>query len=253
MVLPAGDLLEVTEAGDPELMKQIRCSYGTFGVVYEVTLRIRPLVPMAVHHKTFSLKEFVAALPELKNLNVLDVLLHLLLYPKITVEFRRYNPDAKGEPNRTVWQIRNHFWGTAGPRFGNDAEQHIHNAHLRYDIIEAFNAMWRFKLENIIVSDHTLMPDQTIHYPPVSDDSRYTFSLYAFPEEEYPETFLVYADWVKDYHHRNNYRVNLVHVGYWISKDQQALLVWTPVQRPGDDNRPRVDGQPWMEAVSPGL
>ena len=29
--------------------------------------------------------------------------------------------------------------------------------------------------------------DQIIDYPPVSDDSRYTFSLFAFPEQDYPQ------------------------------------------------------------------
>ncbi len=227
MVLPSGDLLEVTEDGDPELMKQIRCSYGTFGVVYEVTFRIRPLVPMAVHHRTFTVKEFFAALPELRKLDYSMFFYMFLFTDQITVEFRKYNPGATGEPNRDVWKIRNHFWGTAGPRFGNDAEQHIHPATLRYTIIEAFNAMWRFKLENIIKNDHTLMPDQMIHYPPVADDSRYTFSLFAFPEEQYPEILPEYTKWVNDYYDRKKYRVNLLHVGYRIEKDQQALLSYS--------------------------
>ena len=66
MVLPNGQLLEVTEAGDPELMKKVRCCYGTFGIVYEVTYKIRKLLPMAVHHETFELEDFVAQLPALK-------------------------------------------------------------------------------------------------------------------------------------------------------------------------------------------
>lgn len=34
MVLPGGELLELTEAGQPEQMRAVRSSYGTFGVVY---------------------------------------------------------------------------------------------------------------------------------------------------------------------------------------------------------------------------
>src|ERR1700722_13269079 len=41
MVLPSGDLLEVTEADQPDLMQLVRCSYGLFGIVYEVTYKIR--------------------------------------------------------------------------------------------------------------------------------------------------------------------------------------------------------------------
>lgn len=227
MVLPSGELAEYTEAKDPELMKEIRCSYGTFGIIYEVTFSVRPLVPMAVHHKTYSVKEFIAALPELRKLPYSMFFYMFLFTDAISVEFRTYNPAAKGAPNRTVWKIRNYFWGTAGPRFGRDAEQNIPDADVRYSVIESFNAMWRFKLEHIIKHDNTLMPDQMIQYPPVSDDSRYTFSLFAFPEEQYPDTLTAYVEWVNDYHRRQNYRTNLLHVGYRIAQDQQALLSYS--------------------------
>ena len=57
MVLPSGDLLEVTD-DQPELMQKVRSSYGTFGIVYEATFRVRPILPMAVHHETFTLRGF---------------------------------------------------------------------------------------------------------------------------------------------------------------------------------------------------
>ena len=227
MVLPSGELLEVSETDQPELMRQIRCSYGTFGIVYEVTFRVRPLTPMAVHHKTFSLSEFVAALPELKALDYSMFFYMFLFSDRITVEFRKYNPGAKGDPNRSVWDIRNYFWGTAGPRFAHDVEKNIPDPTLRYNVLDTFNAMWRFKLENVIVSDHTLMPDQMIKYPPVADESRYTFSLFAFPEDQYPETLTAYVQWVNDYDRQKNYRVNLLHVGYRIAEDRQALLSYS--------------------------
>ena len=40
MVLPSGKILEASEESDPELMKVLRCSYGTFGIVTEATFRI---------------------------------------------------------------------------------------------------------------------------------------------------------------------------------------------------------------------
>ena len=64
--------------------------------------------------------------------------------------------------------------------------QTISDPKIRYGIIDAFNAHWRFKLENIITSDNTVPADEIIRYPDVSNDSRYTFSLYAFPEDQYP-------------------------------------------------------------------
>ena len=135
MVLPSGDLLEVTEIGNPELMQKVRSSYGLFGIIYEVTFRIRPLVPMAVHHGTFTMKEFCGA-PGTAEAQLLDVLLHVPVHRPNHRRVPEVQPRRHGQPNARV-EIRNHFWGTAGPRFGNETEQHIHPATLRYTIIEA--------------------------------------------------------------------------------------------------------------------
>jgi FAD/FMN-containing dehydrogenase len=227
MITPTGQLLEVDEATQPELMQKVRCSYGLFGIVYEVTYKIRPLTPMHVHHKTYELQDFVAALPELKKL---DYSLMYYIFPfsnKITIEFRKYNPTATGDPDRAPWAIRNNLWGSAGPKLGHDITETFSDPTVRYSIIDAFNASWRLTLENLVVGDNTLPYDQIINYPPVSDDHRYTFSLYAFPEEEYPATITDFFKFCNDYYAKTGYRSNLLYVGYRIAQDQKALLSYS--------------------------
>ena len=227
MVLPNGNLVEVTEAADPDLMQKVRSSYGLFGIIYEVTYKIRPLTPMHVHHKTYSLQEFIAALPDLKALGY-SIMYYLFPFSdKITVEFRKYNPGAKGEPNRAAWAIRNHIWGASGPKFGHDIEQNISNPTIRYGIIDAFNATWRQTLETVVSSDNTVPGDQIIHYPPVSGDSRYTFSLFAFPEAGFPGVLTDFFKFCNDYYSQKGYRSNLLYVGYRIAQDQKALLSYS--------------------------
>jgi FAD/FMN-containing dehydrogenase len=227
LVLPSGELLEVTEAAQPDLMQLVRCSYGLFGVIYEVTYKIRPLTPMHVHHKTFSLEDFKAALPDLKALGYSLMYYAFPFDNCLTVEFRKDNPGATGEPNRAAWAIRNHIWGTSGPKFGHDIEANISIPSVRYAIIDTFNAGWRLNLENIVTGDYTIPPDQIINYPPVSDDSRYTFSLFAFPEDQFPSVLTDFFKFCKDYYAQNGYRSNLLYVGYWIAQDQKALLSYS--------------------------
>ncbi|MGH9621043.1 MAG: FAD-binding oxidoreductase [Bryobacteraceae bacterium] len=227
MVLPGGDLLEVTEDKNPELMQQIRSSYGTFSIIYEVTYRVRPLIPLAVHHKTYSLEEFVAELPNLKTLGYSMMFYIFPFDDKITVEFRRYNPNATGEPNRTAWALRNHIWGTSGPKLAHDIDKLFPDSTIRHGVLDKFNVLWRFQLENLVASDNTRACDQIIRYPTVSNDSRYTFSLFAFPEEHYPETLKAFFQFSKNYYWQKGYRVDLLDVGYWISRDQKALLSYS--------------------------
>jgi FAD/FMN-containing dehydrogenase len=227
MVLPSGDLLEVTEDAQPDLMQQVRSSYGLFGVVYEVTYKIKPLTPMHVHHTTYSIADFVAALPDLKALGYAMMYYIFPFDDKITVEFRKYNPGATGEPNHAAWALRNYIWGTSGPKFGHDTEQNVSVPSIRYGIIDAFNAAWRLQLETIVSSDNTVPPDQIIQYPPVSNDSRYTFSLFAFAEEEFPTALTSFCKFCTDYYKQKGYRSNLLYVGYRIVQDQKALLSYS--------------------------
>lgn len=227
MVLPSGDLVEVTEEKQPDLMQKVRSSYGTFGIIYEVTYRIRALLPLAVHHKTFSLAEFTSTLPDLIALNYSMMYYIFPFDDKITIEFRKYNPDASGEPNRVAWALRNHIWGTSGPQLGHSVEENFSVPAIRYGIIDSFNTLWRFQLENLVVSDNTVPSDQIIRYPAVSDDSRYTFSLFAFPEEQYPQTLSDFFQFCRDYYTQKGYRSNLLYVGYRILKDQQAWLSYS--------------------------
>jgi FAD/FMN-containing dehydrogenase len=226
MILPSGDILEVDES-QPELLQQVRSSYGLFGIVTAATFRIRPILPMAVHHETFHIADFVQKLPQLWALNESMMYYIFPFDDLITVEFRKYNPGASGSPNRIIWPSRNYLWATAGPKFCYQVEKDIADKTIRYGVINNFCALWRFKLENIVTSDYTIATDQIIHYPPVSDDSRYTFSLWAFPEEQYATVLPAFVQFSKDYYQQKGYRTNMLNVGYRISKDQQSLLSYS--------------------------
>jgi len=226
MVLPSGELLEITDQ-QPELMQLARSSYGMFGIVYEVTFRVRPLTPMAVRHETFTLDKFIAKLPALKS-KPESLMFYIFPFEDvITVEFRKDNPKAKGIPNRHAWPLRNYLWGTSGPQLARDLGKNVANPKVRYAMIDGFCALWRFKLETLVRSDHTIPPDQIIRYPEVADNSRYTFSLFAFPEDEYPTILSDYFKFCKKYYKDTGYRSDLLNVGYRIAKDQSSLLSYS--------------------------
>lgn len=227
LVLPSGEILDVSEEGDPLMMTMLRSSYGTFGIVTEATFRIRKTQPMEVFHETFSVKEFCEKLPKLWARGY-SMMYYMFLFDElVTVEFRKYNPSARGTPNELAWPLRNYLWSVAGPRTCAEAERNIENRFLRYAFIDGFGGLWRFKLENLISSKNTRAVDQIIRYPEVSDDSRYTFSLWAFPEEKYGKVLQQYTKWVKKYNKDKSYRTNMLHVGYRIAKDRQSLLSYS--------------------------
>jgi hypothetical protein len=126
-----------------------------------------------------------------------------------------------------VWGIRNNLWSRVGPLTSFQTERDIDDKPTRYKIIDAFGGIARWNLEHLVRSKNTVPTDQIIRYPEVSDDSRYTFSLWAFPEETYATVLPKYTRWVKNYYKTKGYRTNMIHVGYRIAKDQQSLLSYS--------------------------
>lgn len=225
MVLPSGDLLEVTD-DQPDLMQKVRSSYGTFGIVYEVTFRVRQIQPLAVHHETFHLADFTAKFPSLLAGGD-SLMFYLFPYDDlVTVEFRHYNPGASGEVNRVVWPLRNYLWATAGPAVCAQASAEIGNADIRNGVLDSFNALWRLKLENLIKSDNTLANEQIIRYPSNSN-SKYTFSFWAFPEQTYPAALTEFFQFAQNYLKSTGYRINMLCVGYRVARDQSSLLSYS--------------------------
>jgi FAD/FMN-containing dehydrogenase len=226
MALASGALLEVTE-DQPELLRKVRASYGTFGIVYEVTFRVRPIVPMSVYHRTYQVDDFIARLPELKKSGHSMMFFMFPFADKITVEFRKYNPGAAGKPNRALWRLRNYVWATAAPKFARYTESLIPVKSLRYGLIDWFYKIVRFSMEYVLHSANTLAPDQTIRYPSPANDGRYTFSLFAFPESVYPKVLKEYFEFNRDYYLRHGYRSNMLSVGYRIAQDSHSLLSYS--------------------------
>jgi hypothetical protein len=226
MVLPSGDLLEIS-SDQTQLMQAARSSYGTFGIVYQVTFRVRPLTPLAVRHVNYSLADFTAQLPALKAGGESMMFYIFPFDNQITVEFRHYNAGATGKPNRTLWPLRNYLWATAGPAVCAQAGRDIADVAIRYGVIDAFNALWRLKLTVLMNNDNTVPGDQIIRYPLVAGTSRYTFSLSAFPEDTYPQVLADCFDFCRKYYAGTGYRNDMLFVGYRVAQDQNSLLSYS--------------------------
>lgn len=225
LVTPDGELLEVTE-DDPELLQVMRSSYGLLGIVYEATFKVKPLQAMSLHHSTYSIDEFENRLPELI---ARDESMMLYLYPflnKITVEYRKY-VEPQGSPTSRPWKLRNWVWKTVAPTFGSTTTRFVPWKPLRHFMINRFNRFIQIALKKLVSSNYTIPTDQLIRYPHKSGRSKYTFSIWAFPEEEYTKVLRAYFAFCKSYYEESGYRCDLLNVGYRILSDQSSLFSYS--------------------------
>jgi FAD/FMN-containing dehydrogenase len=231
MVTPSGEILEVDES-DPGLLQAARSSYGLFGVVYEATFKVQPLQAMQVEHKSFKLDEYLEKLPELFGRGQ-SIMTYLFPYlDRISVELRRYtgpaDKAAKPASRFPLWPIRNYFWKTLMPSVGAAVERYVPPRGLRYGLVNVLNRTTQgIIFPYFAKSRHTVPTDQMIRYPEVSGGSRYTFSIWAFREELYPQTLREYFQFAKEYYRRTGFRPNMLHVGYRIEQDDSSLFSYT--------------------------
>lgn len=225
LVTPAGELLEVTEA-QPELLQIMRSSYGLLGIVYEVTFKVQPLRAMEVKHNTYTLDQFVEQLP---SLAARGESMMLYMYPflnKITVEYRKYREGGKPK-NSFPWRVRNFTWKTLAPGFAFYITKLMPIKGIRYFLINRFNRIIQTALRLIVDGASTIPTDQIIRYPEKSGNTGYTFSIWVFPEETYPETLRAYFAFCRDYYREHGYRCNMLNVGYRINKDTSSLFSYS--------------------------
>lgn len=227
MVLPDGSLLEVDES-DPELLQVVRSSYGLFGIVYEATFRVRKLAAMRVHHEKFSFEEFKTRLPELRERGDSMMMYINPFRDTITVELRRYREGvATNHLSEWQWKLRDYVWSHMAPLFGYQVTRLVPWRGLASVLTDLYNGLIVLALTRVIKGRATLPQAQQIRYPAVADNARYTFSIWAFPEEHYTDALRAYFDLSLEHYRRTGYRINLLSVGYRILQDQSSLFSYS--------------------------
>ncbi|MBE9515484.1 MAG: FAD-binding oxidoreductase [Proteobacteria bacterium] len=67
VVTPTGEIIECSDDENPELFQRVILGYGQFGVITEVTLKIRPFTPMRMHY--FYYRSLRAAIEDLQQID----------------------------------------------------------------------------------------------------------------------------------------------------------------------------------------
>jgi hypothetical protein len=223
LVTPSGELLEVTE-DEPELLRIMRSSYGLLGIVYEVTFRVRPVQPMNVETITYTLEEFERELPAIR---ARGDSMFMYLFPhsrKVNCEFRSYTDGPPPKAHGWRWGVRNFFWETVLPFVGYLGSRYVAAKPVRYFLIDQVNGFIMFLMRLVMTGSNTSAADQQVRFPPKGGNTKYCFSLWAFPEQMFPQMMRDYFDFCERYYREQGYRCNMLNVGYRINQDDSSLF-----------------------------
>jgi FAD/FMN-containing dehydrogenase len=241
-VNPAGDLEEANEESHPDLLRKMRSSYGLCGVVYEVTLRVKPIEAAQFTYLPRPVEELTEA--EVKG--IIDKSEGLVCWTlgrtSVFQTKKRVNePGAlaklQAEGRRALWNNVAAFWARA-------ADQYLDGS------LEALAQDTAVRLTRTIFYSlqmtgglHILDPDKIIDYRHTDVPARYAFTFWAFPRQEWLSALRAYLDFAEDHYKRYRFRCNMPLGSYFIRKDEGSLLSYSgagdvfsldPIHAPSD-------------------
>jgi len=146
----------------------------------------------------------------------------------VLVEFRKYHDELAGHKlTNWQWGLRNAIWSHYAPLWGYLVNRFAPGKGLQHFLTNLYNRLIVLVATTIVRGENTAASSQQIKYPFVSNNSRYTFSIWAFPEERYIDCVRRYFEFSRQYDREQGYRVNLLSVGYRIKADQSSLFSYS--------------------------
>ena len=224
LVRPDGEVVDIDD-GDAELFAAARSSYGLFGIVVEVTFRIRRLEPISIRHRNYSTTEFIERLPQFFER---DGSMMMYLFPfaeRVTVQLRGPG-DPRRRRNRWLWPVRNWCVADAVALYSRFLTV-IPFAWLRYALLRGFDAVARLVLSVFLRSKNTRPSDQATNYKHRPKLAYFSFSIFAFPQDDYPRILMAYQAFCRDHYRKHRYRPDLLTVGYRVKRCRYSLLSYS--------------------------
>ena len=220
LITPQGKLMTVTNR-NADLMRVLSSSFGLLGVVNEAVLRVQPLVPVRIDHEVLTLKEFGARFREIVA-SPSALRLHISpFHDQITVE--RRTPDESLASSRSgIWQIKKSVMRNVLPAFGSTVGSVLAGPGVAGAVVSGVQRALRATLpaRSVVMHSHEWIRD----FPQEAWRSRYTYTLWGFPQAGFPKLLAEYFAFCRAYYKQHNYRCNVVSGASRLHQDRSSLF-----------------------------
>jgi FAD/FMN-containing dehydrogenase len=220
LITPQGKLMTVTNR-NADLMRVLSSSFGLLGMVHEAVLRVQPLVPVRIDHQVLTLKEFGARFREIVA-SPAALRLHISpFHDQITVE--RRTPDESLASSRSgIWQIKKSVMRNVLPAFGSTVGSVLAAPGVAGAVVSGVQRALRATLpaRSVVMLAHEWIRD----FPQEAWRSRYTYTLWGFPQAGFPKLLAEYFAFCRAYYKQHNYRCNVVNGASRLHQDRSSLF-----------------------------
>jgi len=218
VITPQGKQMVVTER-ERDLMRVLRSSFGLLGVVHEIVLRVQPMSAVKIDYQVLSLKEFSGRFSSIINAPG-ALRLHVSpFHDRITVE-RRTLDETSTVSRSGIWQIQNSVMRNVLPAFGSTVGSVLAAPGLRAAVLSGMHRALSTGARGVAMYAHEWMRE----LPKEAWKARHTYSLWAFPQADYPKLLGSYFAFCKAYYKEHRYRCHVVNGASRLHQDRGSLF-----------------------------
>ena len=222
LITPQGRQMTVTER-DRDLLRVLRSSFGLLGVVHEVVLRVQPMQPVRIDYQVLTLKDFSARFAAIVTAPG-ALRLHISPFNDRIIVERRTVEDALNLSRSGIWQIRNSVMKNVLPAFGSTVGSVLAGPGVRSAVVSgvqrALHATLDRAARGVVMYAHEWLRE----LPQEAWRARHTYSMWAFPQTDFPRLLAEYFAFSRAYYKEHRYRCNVVNGASRIHQDRGSLF-----------------------------
>ena len=218
-VLADGRPIEVDQS-QQRMLRALNVSYGMLGVIYEVTLRVRPIMTFTAWHRALDIETFARLVEKIPGGNV-GLKFFLMPYRnKAFADVRHYDRNNSVRISR---QDTARDWGDSTAISGvyRSIGRFVPFAAIRYPLADTLSATTHgFMNSRKIARGNNVTGRRRNGH----EAGRFLYSTWCFPACGFSLVAQAYARFCRGSFARTAYRCDMPAVGYRVAQDQSALL-----------------------------
>ena len=218
IITPAGKLLTVDQT-QKNLLAAFCMSFGLLGIIYEVSLRVRPIRVFRASHRRVAVEKFASMVD---TLAASDVGFKFYLMPyrdRVYLDLRRY--EARSASSFSApWKLKDWGESTVLPNVFKSLNKIVPVDSVRYSLIDTLSEATQGLVNSRLVHAGSNAASQSRQK---SGRTTY-YSTWCFPAASFSVVAIAYKEFCESILEKSRYRCDLPAVGYRIHQDAGALL-----------------------------
>jgi FAD/FMN-containing dehydrogenase len=204
------------------LLTLIRYSYGLLGIVYEVTLAVRPIQAFSIRTATLELEDLPNLAAQLAEIDS-GVKLRLLPFrKKIHCEYRDHSNDGE-TGTRLAWRIKSWTVNSALPGAAYALAKMVPMRQLRYPLVDTLTEATQTIVDSTPFSAGSTGTEQQTQTQSFGG-SHFDHTSWAFKAETLADLVGAYFQFSRDHYERTGFRCDMPTLSHLMPQDRGALF-----------------------------